>query len=80
MHAEILVETSRSGARIAILEILFALGFGVVLGFGDPAFRAVALFALFTVVPLLVDSALRRRAAARLMGADRAGPLPPMPR
>ena len=66
VHAEILVESARNEARVAILEIVLALGFGAFLDFGDPRFRAVALFAFFTVVPLLVDSFLRQTAAARL--------------
>ncbi len=77
IHAEILVESSRNEARVAVLEILFALGFGVVLGFGTSEFQAVALFALFTVSPLLLDAVLRRRAAARVMGRDRPGPEAP---
>ncbi|MGB0651787.1 MAG: hypothetical protein ACPGQL_01170 [Thermoplasmatota archaeon] len=66
VNAEILTESSRAEARIAVLEILLAIGFGVWLGFGSDAFAAVALFTLATVVPLLVDSGARRRAASKL--------------
>lgn len=66
IQAEILTESARNEARIAILEILLALGFGAVLGLTHVAFRAVALFCFLTVLPLLVDAALRRQAAARL--------------
>lgn len=75
IQAEILVETGRTEARIAILEILVAFGFGAVYGMGSPTFRAVTIFALLTVVPLLIDSGVRRRAAARLRGV---GPQPRM--
>lgn len=68
IQAEILVETSRTEARIVILEIFVALGFGAYYGMADPTFRAVSIFALVTVVPLLVDASVRRRAAARLRG------------
>lgn len=68
IQAEILLESARSEARIAILELLLAIGFGVWYGFADPVFRGVALFALVTVLPLLIDSALRRRASNRLRG------------
>lgn len=73
VHAEILVETSRNEARIAILEIVLALGFGAWLGFGSPEFTAVAIFALITIVPLLLDASVRSRAAARVIaGHERA--------
>ncbi len=75
IQAEILYESSRTEARIAILEILIALAFGVWYQLQGP-FRAVALFALLTVVPLLVDAALRRKAASRLQGI---GPRPALP-
>lgn len=74
IHAEILLESARAEARIAILVILLALGFGLWYDFIGPVFRAVAFFALLTVLPLLVDSALRRRASERLRGI---GPQPP---
>lgn len=73
VHAEILLESARNEARIAVLEIVLALFFGALLGFRDPDFRPVALFALLTVVPLLVDSALRRSAASKVRGR---GPAP----
>jgi hypothetical protein len=68
IQAEILLESGRSEARIAILELLLAIGFGVWFGFTDPMFRGVAMFAVITVAPLLLDSALRRRASSRLRG------------
>lgn len=68
IQAEILLESARSEARVAILELLLAIGFGVWFGLADPVFRGVAVFALLTVVPLLVDSAMRRRASSRLRG------------
>ncbi len=76
IQAEILFESARTEARIAILEILVALGFGVWYQVQGPIFRAVALFCLLTVTPLLVDAALRRKAAARLQGI---GPQPATP-
>lgn len=77
IQAEILLETARSEARVAILEILLAIGFGVWYGFGHEVFRGVAIFALATVLPLLIDSAIRRRASEKLRGI---GPQPPSPR
>ncbi len=68
IHAEILVEVARIEARVAILEILLALGFGIWFGFGAEPFRAVAIFTLLTVAPLLIDSWLRRRASERKRG------------
>lgn len=73
VQAEILFESSRTEARIAILEILLALGFGVWHGFQTAVFQAVVVFTVFTVVPLLIDSALRRAGAKRLRGQ---GPQP----
>lgn len=73
VRAEILVESARNEARLAILEIVLALLFGAILGFSDARFTMVGLFALITVVPLLVDSAVRRSAAGRLRGL---GPQP----
>jgi ABC-type spermidine/putrescine transport system permease subunit I len=68
VHAEILVETARNEARIAVFELVLALGAGLLLNFGDPRFRAIALFAFITVVPLLVDSFMRRAAARQILG------------
>lgn len=68
IHAEILVESARSEARITILVILLALGFGVWNGFGSAVFRATSLFAVLTVAPLLVDAWLRRRASEKIRG------------
>ncbi len=75
IQAEIMVESGRAEARLAILMILLVLVFGVIYGFTSTPFSAVAWFALFTVVPLLVDSAVRRNAAKTLDGM---GPRPPM--
>ncbi len=69
-HAEILVESSRNEARVAILEIVLVFGFGAWLGFATETFRAVAIFALLTIVPLLLDASLRSRAAARVMAGQ----------
>lgn len=74
IQAEILAETSRTEARIVILEILAAIVFGAITGMGSDVFRGVAIFALITVIPLLVDSAVRRNAARQLEGI---GPRPP---
>lgn len=76
IHAEILVESARTEARIAILEILLCFGFGVWFGFGSEVFRAVVIFTVITVTPLLLDAALRRRASERLRGK---GPQPAGP-
>lgn len=73
IQAEILIETARSEARAAILEIVLAIGFGVWFGFGDPVFRGVAIFCILSVLPLLIDGFLRRSAAAKLRGV---GPQP----
>ncbi len=70
VHAEILVESSRNEARVAILEIVLVFGFGAWLGFATETFRAVAIFALLTIVPLLLDASLRSRAAARVMAGQ----------
>lgn len=67
IQAEIHLETARNEARIAILEILIAVGFGVWLELFSTEAKAVYLFTLLTVVPLLVDGALRRAAARRLL-------------
>lgn len=73
IQAEILLETARSEARAAILEIALAIGFGVWFGFGDPIFQGVAAFCLLSVLPLLIDGFLRRHAANKLRGV---GPQP----
>lgn len=73
IHAEILLESARNEARVAILELVLALGFGLWFQFRGPAFSAVAIFALVTVLPLLLDAQLRRLAAKRLSGT---GPHP----
>lgn len=67
IQAEIHLETARNEARIAILEILIAIGFGVWFGLFSSESKAVYLFTLLTVVPLLVDGTLRRTAARRLL-------------
>ncbi len=77
VQAEILLESARNEARVAILEIVLAVGFGAFwLHFTSQAFRAVAFFTIVTVLPLLVDATLRRSAAKRLVGM---GPRPPRP-
>ncbi|MES2155957.1 MAG: hypothetical protein V4510_12560 [bacterium] len=76
VQAEILLESARNEARAAILELLVAVGFGVWFKFRGEAFQAVAIFAIITVLPLLVDSQLRRSAARRLLGL---APHPPKP-
>lgn len=68
VHAEILLESARNEARVAILELVLAIGFGLWFSFRGEAFRAVAVFALVTVLPLLLDALLRRMAAKRLAG------------
>lgn len=68
VQAEILLESARNEARAAILEVLVAVGFGLWYSFKGDAFRAVALFAIITVLPLIVDAQLRRSAAKRLLG------------
>lgn len=66
VQSEIHLETARNEARIAILEILLAVGFGVWNGMFSESSGLVYLFCLLTVVPLLVDGTLRRAAAKRL--------------
>ncbi len=73
VHAEILLESARNEARVAILELVLAIGFGLWYGFRGDAFRAVTVFSLITVLPLLLDALLRRMAAKRLAGT---GPHP----
>lgn len=73
VQAEILFESARNEARVAILEILLAILFGVFWldMFRDPGFTPLAAFVLLTVLPLLVDSGLRRAAARRLLGHEK---------
>lgn len=73
IHAEILLESARSEARVAILIILLAIGFGLWFNFKGEVVSAISIFAVLTVLPLLVDSQLRRMAAKRLRGT---GPQP----
>lgn len=70
IHAEILLESARNEARVAVLELVLALGFGMFWMdfFRDEAFTPLAVFVLVTVLPLLVDAAMRRSAARRLLG------------
>ncbi len=68
IQAEVLVESARAEARVAILEILLAVGFGVYYGWTSAVFQGVAWFALLTIVPLLLDSVVRRNAAKQLEG------------
>lgn len=68
MQAEILLESARAEARVAILEVLVAIGFGMWFSFHGPEFRAVAIFCIITVLPLLADAQIRRMAARRLLG------------
>ena len=75
VHAEILLESARSEARVAILIIAVALGFALWYKFQGTVVAATTLFALITVAPLLVDSQLRRSAAKRVRG--RGPQLPP---
>lgn len=76
IQAEILLESARNEARVAVLEVVLALGFGLWYGLGSAPSVAVAWFCVLTVVPLLVDSQLRRAAARRLLGVY---PHPPKP-
>lgn len=73
VHAEILTETARTEARASILIILLALGFGLWFKIEGDVFRGVTVFAILVVVPLLIDSALRRGAADRIL---KVGPHP----
>lgn len=76
--SEILLESARSEARTAILIIVLAVGFGLWYQFRGPVVSAISIFAVLTVLPLLIDSQLRRSAAKRLRGR---GPQPmPLPR
>lgn len=73
VHAEILFESARSEARVAILICLLAVGFGLWYQFQGPIVSATSIFAVLTVLPLLIDAKLRRSAAKRLRGT---GPQP----
>jgi hypothetical protein len=73
VQAEVLLESARNEARVAVLQVLVAIMFGLWFKFQGDAFRAVAWFAVIAVVALLVDSQLRRSAAKRLLGM---GPRP----
>jgi hypothetical protein len=76
--SEILLESARSEARTAILILVLAVGFGLWYRFQGEVVSAISVFAVLTVLPLLVDSQLRRSAAKRLRGR---GPQPmPLPR
>lgn len=76
--AEILLESARSEARVAILIIVLAFGFGLWYRFQGEVVSAISIFAVLTVLPLLVDAQLRRSAAKKLRGR---GPQPmPLPR
>ena len=68
IHSEILLESARSEARVAILIIAVAIGFALYYRFQGAAVQATSLFALITVVPLLFDAQLRRSAAKRIRG------------
>lgn len=72
--SEILLESARSEARTAILIIILAVGFGLWYRFQGDVVAAISLFAVLSVIPLLVDSQLRRSAAKKLRGR---GPQPP---
>lgn len=73
VHAEILLESSRSEARVAVLICLLAVGFALWYNLKGPIVAATSIFAVLTVLPLLVDAMLRRSAAKRLRGT---GPQP----
>lgn len=75
VHAEILLESARSEARVAILVIAVAIGFALYNRFQGAVTAATSLFALITVAPLLLDAQLRRLAAKRVRG--RGPQLPP---
>lgn len=73
VHAEILLESARSEARVAVLICLLALGFGLWYNFKGDVVAAISIFAVLTVLPLLIDSQIRRSASRRLRGT---GPQP----
>lgn len=76
--SEILLESARSEARVAILIIVLAVGFGLWYRFQGEVVSAISIFAVLSVLPLLVDAQLRRSAAKKLRGR---GPQPmPLPR
>lgn len=79
VHAEILLESARSEARVAILILVLALFFAVWYKFQGETVRAIALFAVLTVLPLLIDAQLRRSAAKRARGRG-PQPMPPQRR
>lgn len=68
VQAEIHLATARNESRIAILQILVALGFGLWYRFIGTEVTLVYLFAIVSVIPLLGDAAMRRSAARRLVG------------
>ena len=74
VNAEILLESARSEARAAILILLFGLGFALWYNFKGEVVRATSVFAVLSVLFLLIDAAVRRSAAKRLCGR---GPQPP---
>lgn len=76
VHAEILLESARSEARVAILIVLLAIGFALYYRFQGDEVRVISIFAVLTVLPLLVDAQLRRSAAKRARGRG-PQPLPP---
>lgn len=80
IQAEILLESARNEARVAVLELCLALLFTFWYGFGNAASQAIAWFSLITVLPLLVDSQLRRAAARRLLGVYPHPPKKAVPR
>lgn len=76
--SEILLESARSEARVAILILVLAVGFGLWYRFQGEVVSAISIFAVLSVLPLLVDAQLRRSAAKKLRGR---GPQPkPLPR
>lgn len=74
LRSEILLETARAEARIAIWGLLVALGVGLWFNFVGPIFRWTVAYGLIVCVPLLVDSILRRRGSKFLRGT--VGPQP----
>jgi hypothetical protein len=74
VHSEILLESARSEARAAILILLLGVGFALWYRFTGPVVSATSLFAVLSVLFLLLDAQLRRSAAKRLRGK---GPQPP---
>jgi hypothetical protein len=74
VQSEILFETARAEARLAIWALLVTIGVGLWFKFQGYEFRGAVIVAILTVFPFLVDSAIRRKAADRLRGV---GPQPP---